>query len=179
MAGEAADPDSARRSWRCRSRTGTATAATSSSAPTVPLRRAGRRRQRRRPRGRPDADRPAGKILRIDPSASGGNEYGIPEDNPFADGGGAPEVWLYDVRNPWRLTFHPDSGDLWVADVGQQSWEEIDVLPASDGEGAGAGANLGWNEMEDAPLRGRLPARRRRRADLRVRPRRAARSPVA
>ena len=88
-----------------------------------------------------------GKVLRIDPSApAGGQEYGIPDGNPFADGGGAPEVWLYGVRNPWRLTFHPDSGDLWVADVGQESWEEIDVLPASDG--GGAGANLGWNEIE-------------------------------
>ncbi len=106
-----------------------------------------------------DTEALLGKILRIDPSTpSGGNEYGIPADNPFADGGGAPEVWLYGVRNPWRLTFHPDSGDLWVADVGQQSWEEIDVLPASDGGGAGAGANLGWNEMEGThPYEGGSP----------------------
>lgn len=89
-----------------------------------------------------------GKVLRIDPSApADGRGYAIPEDNPFADGeGGAPEVWLYGVRNPWRLTFAPESGDLWVADVGQGAWEEVDLLPAADG--AGAGANLGWNELE-------------------------------
>ena len=105
-----------------------------------------------------DTRRPAGEDPAHRPVGAGGNEYGIPEDNPFADGGGAPEVWLYGVRNPWRLTFHPDSGDLWVADVGQQSWEEIDVLPASDGGGAGAGANLGWNEMEGThPYEGGSP----------------------
>lgn len=89
-----------------------------------------------------------GKVLRLDPSSpADGNGYAIPEDNPFADGeGGAPEVWLYGVRNPWRLTFAPDSGDLWIADVGQSAWEEVNLLPAADG--GGAGANLGWNEME-------------------------------
>jgi glucose/arabinose dehydrogenase len=91
-----------------------------------------------------------GKVLRIDPTApSGGKGYGIPEGNPFADGeGGAPEVWLYGVRNPWRITFHPETDDLWIADVGQGEWEEVDVLPAADG--GGAGANLGWNEREGA-----------------------------
>jgi glucose/arabinose dehydrogenase len=91
-----------------------------------------------------------GKILRIDPSRpSGGNEYGIPADNPFADGqGGAPEVWLYGVRNPWRFSFDAETGDLWIADVGQSAFEEVDLLPAA--EGGGRGANLGWNEMEGA-----------------------------
>jgi glucose/arabinose dehydrogenase len=89
-----------------------------------------------------------GKILRIDPlNPSGGEEYGIPSDNPFADGnGGAPEVWLYGARNPWRFSFDAETDDLWVADVGQNEWEEINLLPAVDG--AGRGANLGWNRME-------------------------------
>lgn len=91
-----------------------------------------------------------GKILRIDPnSRADGAEYGIPADNPFADGqAGAPEVWLYGVRNPWRIAFDGETGDLWVADVGQNAFEEIDLLPAADG--GGNGANLGWNEMEGA-----------------------------
>jgi glucose/arabinose dehydrogenase len=89
-----------------------------------------------------------GKILRIDPLNPGdGREYAIPSDNPFADGdGGAPEVWLYGARNPWRFSFDPETDDLWVADVGQNEWEEIDLLPAADG--GGRGANLGWDRME-------------------------------
>jgi glucose/arabinose dehydrogenase len=91
-----------------------------------------------------------GKILRVDPDRpADGKEYGIPADNPFADGAdGAPEVWLYGVRNPWRFSFDAETGDLWIADVGQESIEEIDLLPAADG--GGKGANLGWNEMEGA-----------------------------
>ncbi|HLT70208.1 MAG TPA: PQQ-dependent sugar dehydrogenase [Acidimicrobiales bacterium] len=89
-----------------------------------------------------------GSLLRIDPTrAEGDRPYGIPPDNPFADGrDGAPEVWLYGVRNPWRFTFDPVTGDLWVADVGQDAVEEIDLLPAADG--AGRGANLGWDQVE-------------------------------
>jgi glucose/arabinose dehydrogenase len=89
-----------------------------------------------------------GKILRIDPtSPSDGRAYGIPADNPFADGeAGRPEVWLYGVRNPWRFSFDRANGDLWIGDVGQNQWEEIDQLPAA--AGGGRGANLGWNEME-------------------------------
>jgi glucose/arabinose dehydrogenase len=88
-----------------------------------------------------------GKILRIDPSQpAGGKEYGIPPGNPFASGGGAPEVWAYGLRNPWRFTFDPRNDDLWIADVGQNQWEEIDLLPAASG--GGGGANLGWNKME-------------------------------
>ncbi|HKH04179.1 MAG TPA: PQQ-dependent sugar dehydrogenase [Acidimicrobiales bacterium] len=87
-----------------------------------------------------------GKVLRLDPTPAEGG-YAIPPDNPFADGdGGAPEVWLYGVRNPWRITFDPGTDDLWVADVGQEQWEEVDLLPAADG--AGIGANLGWDQME-------------------------------
>jgi glucose/arabinose dehydrogenase len=89
-----------------------------------------------------------GKILRIDPgSPSGSQAYGIPPDNPFEDGGGGrPEVWLYGVRNPWRFSFDRATEDLWIGDVGQNQWEEIDLLPAA--AGGGRGANLGWNEME-------------------------------
>ncbi len=84
-----------------------------------------------------------GDILRLDVSEPGG--YGIPADNPFADGsGGAPEVYLMGLRNPWRFSFDPETGQLWIADVGQEAFEEIDrVDPA-----AAAGANLGWNVME-------------------------------
>jgi glucose/arabinose dehydrogenase len=89
-----------------------------------------------------------GKILRIDPeSPADGRAYGIPPGNPFADGGGgAPEVWAYGLRNPWRFAFDPRNDDLWIADVGQNAWEEISVLPAAGG--GGAGANLGWDLME-------------------------------
>jgi glucose/arabinose dehydrogenase len=88
------------------------------------------------------------KLLRVDPeSAAGGEPYAIPEDNPYADGqGGEPEIWLYGVRNPWRFSFDRENDDLWIADVGQNEWEEIDWLPAA--EGGGRGANLGWNDME-------------------------------
>ncbi len=85
-----------------------------------------------------------GKILRIDPTPSGGAPYSIPSDNPFADGGGLPEIWAYGLRNPWRFSWDRKSGDMWIADVGQSQWEEIDFAPA----GRGAGANYGWNRFE-------------------------------
>jgi len=91
-----------------------------------------------------------GSILRIDPlGATDGAPYVVPAGNPFADGeGGAPEVWLYGLRNPWRFAFDRATGDLWVADVGQNEWEEITWLPATGGFDAGRGANLGWNRLE-------------------------------
>ena len=98
-----------------------------------------------------------GKVLRIDPDATSGDKpYGIPDGNPFANGqDGAPEVWLYGVRNPWRLSFDKASGDLWVGDVGQDEIEEIDRLPAVGGVDAGKGANLGWNLEEGTqPFKG-------------------------
>ena len=83
-----------------------------------------------------------GSILRLDVSARG--SYAIPEDNPFADGtGGAPEVYLYGLRNPWRFSFDNQTGALWVADVGQGAREEVNRLDPTEG-----GANLGWNVME-------------------------------
>jgi len=86
-----------------------------------------------------------GKILRLDVNApgEGGTAYAIPADNPFASGGGRPEIWHYGLRNPWRLSFDRAAGDLWIGDVGQGAWEEADVAPA----GAG-GLNFGWNVME-------------------------------
>jgi glucose/arabinose dehydrogenase len=86
------------------------------------------------------------KILRIDvDTTSDGRPYGIPDDNPFRDGAGAqPEIWLTGLRNPWRISFDRATGDLWIGDVGQGSFEEIDVLRA----GSGGGQNFGWNVTE-------------------------------
>lgn len=83
-----------------------------------------------------------GKILRIDvDNTSPGKQYAIPADNPYVAGGGAPEVYVLGVRNPWRID--QDSGTLYVADVGQSSREEVTVVPTN-----AAGANLGWNTWE-------------------------------
>jgi glucose/arabinose dehydrogenase len=82
-----------------------------------------------------------GKILRLD--LDGGDPYGIPAGNPFIDGGGAPEVWAYGLRNPWRFGIDPVEELIYIGDVGHERWEEIDVLPLD-----GGGANLGWLRME-------------------------------
>lgn len=83
-----------------------------------------------------------GKLLRID--VDGGQPYAIPSDNPFVDTPGArPEVWAYGLRNPWRFSFDRETGDLYVADVGQNRLEEVNAV-----RGAGAGLNYGWNVME-------------------------------
>jgi glucose/arabinose dehydrogenase len=86
-----------------------------------------------------------GKILRIDPRPAGGRPYRVPSGNPFVGrGGGArPEIWAYGLRNPWRFSFDPASGDLWIGDVGQNAWEEVDREPARSG-----GRNYGWNRRE-------------------------------
>jgi glucose/arabinose dehydrogenase len=92
-----------------------------------------------------------GSILRIDPEVPGddGSPYTVPVGNPFAGRDDArPEIWLYGARNPWRFSFDRATGDLWVADVGEDRLEEINRLPAEGGFNAGRGANLGWNEME-------------------------------
>ena len=78
-----------------------------------------------------------GKILRIDVSGAG---YAIPGDNPFVGQGGREEIYALGFRNPWRISFDAATGDLWVADVGQDAWEEVDRVFA--------GANYGWNRTE-------------------------------
>jgi glucose/arabinose dehydrogenase len=94
-----------------------------------------------------------GKILRLDVDA--GDPYVIPPDNPFADVGGRPEIWAYGLRNPWRFSFDRLNGDLYIGDVGQNAWEEIDFLPA----GHPGGANFGWDYREGAhPFEGTPPA---------------------
>lgn len=85
-----------------------------------------------------------GKILRIDPRATAGAEYRIPRDNPFADGGGRPEIFATGLRNPWRFSFDAATGDLWIGDVGQNAWEEIDAIAFDDARGA----NFGWPLLE-------------------------------
>ena len=87
-----------------------------------------------------------GKILRIDPTPSGGQSYTVPSDNPFVGRGSARgEIWSYGLRNPWRFSFDRATGEIWIADVGQGSWEEINRGPAG-----GKGANYGWNKREGA-----------------------------
>jgi glucose/arabinose dehydrogenase len=87
-----------------------------------------------------------GKILRIDVDATGdGRPYAIPADNPFRERAGAqPEIWVTGLRNPWRISFDRATGDLWIGDVGQNAYEEIDVVRA----GSGGGQNFGWNITE-------------------------------
>lgn len=82
-----------------------------------------------------------GKILRLDVnSTSGGNNYGIPPTNPFALGGGRPEIFTIGMRNPWRVSQDPVTGLIYCADVGQDAWEEIDILEV--------GKNYGWRCYE-------------------------------
>ena len=86
-----------------------------------------------------DPNRLLSSILRLD--VDSGEPYGIPEDNPFAGGGGAPEVWAKGLRNPWRFSI---DGDLiYIGDVGHEDFEEIDIVPLD-----GAPYNFGWLRME-------------------------------
>ncbi len=83
-----------------------------------------------------------GKILRID--VNGGFPYAIPPTNPFVGQPGADEIWAYGLRNPWRFSFDRVTGDLFIGDVGQNAWEEINFQPA----GSSGGHNYGWRLME-------------------------------
>lgn len=92
-----------------------------------------------------------GKILRIDPSnidGVGNDGYTIPADNPYVNVAGArPEIWSIGLRNPWRFTFD-EFGNLWLADVGQNKWEEVNVAMGSRTQGGGKGVNFGWSAYE-------------------------------
>ncbi len=90
-------------------------------------------------------DTTLGKILRIDVDRTdAGRAYAIPAGNPFAGTAAArPEIWLYGLRNPWRISFDRANGDLWIGDVGQGDWEEVDVARTGT-----SGLNFGWNRME-------------------------------
>ncbi len=82
-----------------------------------------------------------GKLMRIDVnSTSPGKQYAIPPDNPFVAGGGLPEIYAFGFRNPWRFSFDRPTGRLFMADVGQNQFEEVDIVQK--------GGNYGWNTME-------------------------------
>jgi glucose/arabinose dehydrogenase len=84
-----------------------------------------------------------GTILRLD--VDGAEPYAVPDDNPFVgDSSARPEIWAYGLRNPWRFSFDTATGDLWIADVGQNAVEEVNLQPA-DSPG---GENYGWRIME-------------------------------
>ena len=90
-----------------------------------------------------------GTILRLDVGVEEQAAYAIPPDNPFAgDAAGAPEVWIYGLRNPWRFSFDRETGGLFIGDVGQNQWEEISYQSA----GSAGGENYGWNAFEGYAL---------------------------
>lgn len=82
-----------------------------------------------------------GTIARID--VDSGDPYAVPPDNPFVEGGGAPEVWAYGLRNPWRFSIDPVDGMIYIADVGHADQEEVNVVPMGEG-----GFNFGWSDVE-------------------------------
>ncbi len=85
------------------------------------------------------------KMLRIDVNAPQGSlNYTIPPDNPFVGEPGRDEIWAYGLRNPWRISFDRETGDFWIADVGQNLWEEVDMVLA----GTPGGMNFGWDCRE-------------------------------
>jgi len=109
-----------------------------------------------------DLTSPLGKMMRInvDGFTTGPNYYTVPADNPFiATAGALPEIYALGLRNPWRWNFDRQTGDMWIADVGQGAWEEVNMVPA----GTGSGLNYGWRCYEgthdyDLSLCGATPA---------------------
>ena len=99
-----------------------------------------------------------GSLLRIDPTPSGDRPYSIPPENPFADGPlalgdgttieGAAEVFAWGLRNPWKIAFDPVTGDLWIPDVGQNQFEEINVVGPTTDRPAGWAHDFGWSAFE-------------------------------
>jgi hypothetical protein len=90
-----------------------------------------------------------GKMLRIDVDHSAsGKHYAIPPSNPYVDRSGLDEIWATGLRNPWRWSFDRLTGDLWIGDVGQNRYEEIDRSQKPASESAGRGANYGWDIVE-------------------------------
>jgi len=106
-----------------------------------------------------------GKILRIDPAEADGQPFTVPADNPFVDVAGVdPTVWSFGLRNPWKFSFDGENGDLWIADVGQNGFEEINRSVATDRRDAGRATNFGWSAFEgferfndDQPANGAVP----------------------
>ena len=90
-----------------------------------------------------DLSTPLGALLRIDPHA--GDPYAVPDDNPYVDDDAAvDEILAFGLRNPWRFSFDAETGDLWIADVGQDEREEVNRVSLEEA----SGANFGWNRME-------------------------------
>lgn len=98
--------------------------------------------------GQDITDNLLGKLLRIDVNGNDGpgGQYGIPSNNPFVGITGDDEIWSYGLRNPWRCSFDTQTGDLWIADVGQGDWEEINFQSAL----SSGGENWGWRCREGA-----------------------------
>jgi len=90
-----------------------------------------------------------GSLLRIDPSPTDDAPYSIPAGNPGVnDPALAPEVWSWGLRNPWKIAFDPATGELWIADVGQNRFEEVDVVGATADAPAGRAVDFGWSAFE-------------------------------
>ncbi|HEY0978406.1 MAG TPA: PQQ-dependent sugar dehydrogenase [Flavobacteriales bacterium] len=92
-----------------------------------------------------DLSDPLGDMIRIDVSLPG-DTFGIPADNPYANAGGdtLPEIWASGLRNPWRFSIDASTGNMWIGDVGQNAWEEVDMWSSTDH----SGANFGWRCRE-------------------------------
>ncbi len=103
----------------------------------------------------PNLDVLLGKILRIDPRPSSSQPYRVPADNPFVDRQGVrTEIWMYGLRNPWRFSWDRDTRDIWIGDVGQDKFEEVDYAPAGQ-----SGIDWGWSAREGfAPYKGEKPS---------------------